>query len=48
MHHLDYVLENEQQKLLFDFKIKTYNLISARQPNFMIVNKKENLLWCSG
>ena len=35
------VLENETHKLLSDFEIKTGRLISARQPDLMIVIKKE-------
>ena len=37
------ILENEMHKSLWDFKIKTYHLISARQLDLVIVNNKENL-----
>ena len=38
------VLENETQKVLRDFEIQTDHLISARRPNLVKVNKKENQL----
>ena len=34
-------LENEKQKILWDFEIPTDRLISARQPYLVIVNKKK-------
>ena len=33
----------ETHKLLWDFEIQTHRLISARRPDLVIVNKKENL-----
>ena len=33
-------MENKTQKILWDFDIKTYHLISARGPDLVIVNKK--------
>ena len=38
MHNLESVLEN---KMHSDFEIQTDHLISARQPNRVIVNKKK-------
>ena len=35
------VLENETQKLLWDFEIQTDHLISARRPDPVIVKKKK-------
>ena len=35
------VLENETHKLLWDFYIQTDHLISARQPDLIIINKKK-------
>ena len=39
MHNPEFVLLNELHKLLWDFEIQMDNLISARQPDLMIVNK---------
>ena len=36
--------ENETHKALRDFEIQMDQLISARRPDLLIVNKKENLL----
>ena len=45
MHNPESVLENEMHKVLWDFEIQTDHLISARQQDLVIVNKKkENLL----
>ena len=41
MHNPESMLENETQKLLRDFEIQTDHLISARQPDLIIINKKE-------
>ena len=38
MHSPAAVLENETHKILRDFDIQTYHLISARQPDLMIIN----------
>ena len=35
------VLENETHKLHRDFDIQTDHLISARRPDFIIINKKK-------
>ena len=41
MHNPASVLENEIRKLFWDFEIQTDHLISARQPDLIIINKKE-------
>ena len=41
MHNPKLVLENDTHKLLWDFDIKTDHLISARRPDFIIINKKK-------
>ena len=41
-HNPESVLENETHKLLLDFEIQTDHLILARQPDVIIINKKEN------
>ena len=41
MHNLAPVLENDTQKLLWDFDIQTDHLISARRPDLIIINKKK-------
>ena len=49
MHNPAPVLENDTHKLLWDFDIQTDHLISARRPDFIIINKKkkkENLQNC--
>ena len=38
-----YILENEIHKLLWDFEIQTDHLISARQPNLIIINRKKRI-----
>ena len=52
MHNPEFVVENETHKILRDFEIQTDNVILARRPHFVIVNKKENLpnsgLWGFG
>ena len=40
MHNAEFVLKNETHKLLWDFEIQTDHLISARQPDLLIVHKK--------
>ena len=45
MHKTESVLENETQKLLWDFEIKTCHLIPASRPVLVIINKKETLLY---
>ena len=41
MHISASVLENETHKLLWDFEIQTNHLISASQPDLIIINKKK-------
>ena len=40
------VLENDTHKLLWDFDIYMYHLISARISDLIIINKKENMQNC--
>ena len=40
------ILENETYKHLWDFKIQTDYLISTKQPDLIIINKKVNLQNC--
>ena len=44
MHNPAPVLENDPQKLLWDFDIHTDHLISARRPDLIIINKKKREL----
>ena len=37
------VMENDAHKLLWDFEVQMDHLISARRPDLIIINKKENL-----
>ena len=41
MHNPAAVLENDTQKFLWDIDIQTDNLISARKPDLIIINKKK-------
>ena len=41
MHKPESVLENETHNILWDFEIKTDNLIPARRPDLVLINKKE-------
>ena len=41
MHNPAPVLENNMHKLLWDFNIQTDNLIPARRPDLIIINKKK-------
>ena len=41
MHNPEPVLENDTHKLLWDFDTQTDNLISARRPDLIIINKKK-------
>ena len=43
MHNQKSVEEKETWEVLWDNEIQTDHQISARRPNLMIVNKKENL-----
>ena len=40
MHNPAPVLENDMHKLLWDFEIHTNHLISARRPDFIVINKQ--------
>ena len=44
MVNTESVLENEAHKILWDFEIQIDHLISARQPDVVIVNKKKKTL----
>ena len=44
MHNLE--SENETHKLLWDFEVQTDHQISARRPDLILINKKENLQNC--
>ena len=41
MHKPESVLDDETYKLIWDFKIQTDRLISARRPDTIIINKKK-------
>ena len=41
MYHLESVLEKEILRLLWNFEIQMDHLISARQPDLLIVNQKK-------
>ena len=41
IHNPTSVLENETQKLLWNFDIQTDHVISARRPDLIIINKKK-------
>ena len=41
MHNPESIRENEMHKIPFDFEIQTDHLISARQPDLVIVSKKK-------
>ena len=43
IHNPESVLENETHKLLWYFEIEIDLLISARQPDLVIANKKKNI-----
>ena len=42
MHNLEYALENETYKVLWDFKMQTDHLISTRRLDLVIVNNNNN------
>ena len=46
MHNPAAVLENDPHKLLWDFAIQTDNLILARRPDLIIINKKKKKKTC--
>ena len=41
LRNTEFLMENEMPKLLWDFEIQAQHLISAKQPDLVIV-KKEN------
>ena len=41
MHNPAAVLENDTQKLLWDFDIQIDHLISARRPDLTVINNKK-------
>ena len=41
MHNPESVRENETQKILWDFEIKTFNLRSPKQSNLEIAKKEK-------
>ena len=41
MHKPEPVLENETQKILWDFEIQTDHLMLVRRPDLVIINKKK-------
>ena len=41
MNNIESVLENEMQKLPWDFEIQMDHLISARRPDRIIIKKKK-------
>ena len=43
MHNPAPVLENDLQKLLWDFNIQTDHLIPARRPDLIIINKRKRI-----
>ena len=43
MHNPAPVLENDSHKLLWDFNIQTDQLILARRPDLIIINKKKRI-----
>ena len=45
MHNPESVLKNETPKLLWDFQMQTYPLISARRTDLIIITKKEITCW---
>ena len=40
------VLENEMHKIVWDFEIQMHNLIPARRPDLVIINKKKKKRIC--
>ena len=44
MHNPAAVQENGTHKLLWDFDIRTDHLISAMTPDFIVINKKRELV----
>ena len=41
IHNPESILENETQKILWDFEIQIDHLFPARRPDLVIVNKKK-------
>ena len=46
MHNPESILENERHNVHWDFEIKTDHLISARQPDLVMGNKKKKKWTC--
>ena len=44
MHKLEYVLENETHKILWDFEIQAVHLILTRRQEIVLINKKNELV----
>ena len=42
-HGPDYVLENEEYKILWGFSMQTDHVIEARRPDLVLVDKKERI-----
>ena len=45
MHNPESILENEMPKILWDFEIQMDHLISTRQQDHVIVDKKKRTCW---
>ena len=45
MQNPESVMENETHKLLLDFEIQTDYQISARRPDFVIINQTKRTCW---
>ena len=41
MHKLEFVLENEWHKILWDFELQTDHPIQARKPDLILIYKKK-------
>ena len=41
MHNLEFILENEIHKILWDFEIQTDHLNPARRPDLVLINKRK-------
>ena len=42
MHNPESVLENEMQKVLWDFEVQADYIISARRPDLVIIKEREH------
>ena len=43
-HNPEWTLENKTHKILWDFKIRTVNLIPLRRPDVVFINKKKEFV----